>query len=322
MKNKIIIGIDGGASKTLGVIFNDSGKTIAYESCLGTNLSVDEEKSSSRIIKLINTLLRKTTIDIKDISAIGIGLAGASNQNGRERLFGLLDNLQLSDKTIITNDVESIYEFIWNNQKGILLNVGTGVICMAKKGDQFIKVAGKGHDNGDIGSGYWIGKEALLEIGINQSALDKTMQEVLDSALIHYQTNNYESLIKSINEDNERISTIASFAKEVILLASQGNELGIEIIQKATRIIAEYIIEIRDIMEYGHEEIILGGNGSILRNDYFRKELNNALSFDFDDIKWIFSDISVAYAPGILSARINNIKVNKKDLKLNPLKNI
>ena len=256
MKDKIIIGIDGGASKTLGIIFNNRGETIGYESCLGTNLSIDEEKSSNRIIKLINTLLKKTSIDIQDISAIGIGLAGASNENGRERLFGLLDNLRLSDKTIITNDLESIYEFIWNNQKGILLNVGTGVICMAKKKSQFIKVAGKGHENGDIGSGYWIGKEALLEIGTNQSILNDSLKEILYSALEHYQANNYDDLISSINKNDERISMIASFAKKVISLAGEGNELAIEIIQKATRIIAEYIIEIRDIMEYGDKEII------------------------------------------------------------------
>ena len=41
------------------------------------------------------------------------------------------------------------------------------VICTAKKDNNFIKVAGKGHENGDIGSGYWLGREALIEIGLN-----------------------------------------------------------------------------------------------------------------------------------------------------------
>ena len=50
MKDKIIIGIDGGASKTTGVLFSSSGKTLAYQTCQGTNLSIDEESASNRVL--------------------------------------------------------------------------------------------------------------------------------------------------------------------------------------------------------------------------------------------------------------------------------
>ena len=319
MKNKIIIGIDGGASKTSGVIFDSTGKTIAYDSCSGSNLSVDEVKSSNRVISLINKLSEASKINLKDVSAIGIGLAGASNKNGRDRLFGLLDNLNLSDKTLITNDIDSIYEFIWNTRQGILVNVGTGVICVAKKDDKFIRVAGKGHDNGDIGSGYWIGKEALIEIGLDNSE-DNGRKELLLQFLIRNGASNYDSLISDINDSDDKIATIASFAEDVILLAEKGNEFSRIIVQHATRMIAEYIIEIKDIMKYGNENIILAGNGSVLRNDYFRKELKNALSFDFNEIKWIFLDISPAYTSGLLSARLKSIEIDKKSLNKNPIR--
>ena len=319
MKDKIIIGIDGGGSRTSGVIFNDRGETIAHESCLGSNLSVDEVKSSNRVMSLINKLLEKAKISLRDISAIGIGLAGASNKNGRDRLFGLLDTLNLSDKTLITNDIDSIYEFIWNTRQGILVNVGTGVICVAKKDDSFIRVAGKGHDNGDIGSGYWIGKEALIEIGLRNPD-DSENKELLLHFLNRSGASNYDSLISDINESDDKVAIIASFAEDVILLAEQGNEFSRTIVQYATRMIAEYIIEIRDIIEYGNENIILAGNGSVLKNDYFRKELKNALSFDLNEVKWIFLDISPAYTSGLLSARLKGIDIDKKLFNNNPVK--
>jgi len=319
MKDKIIIGIDGGGSRTSGVIFNDRGETIAHESCLGSNLSVDEVKSSNRVMSLINKLLEKAKISLRDISAIGIGLAGASNKNGRDRLFGLLDNLNLSDKTLITNDIDSIYEFIWNTREGILVNVGTGVICVAKKDNSFIRVAGKGHDNGDIGSGYWIGKEALIEIGLRNPD-DSENKELLLHFLNRSGASNYDSLISDINESDDKVAIIASFAEDVILLAEQGNEFSRTLVQYATRMIAEYIIEIRDIIEYGNENIILAGNGSVLKNDYFRKELKNALSFDLNEVKWIFLDISPAYTSGLLSARLKGIDIDKKLFNNNPVK--
>mgnify|MGYP002841504734 CR=1 FL=1 len=116
MQNKYIIGIDGGASKTTGVLFDTRGNTIKYKLTLGTNLSVNEEVSASRVINLINEIIDESNIHYDEISAIGVGLAGASNHTGRERLFGLLDNISLSDRTVITNDVESVYEYIWGNK--------------------------------------------------------------------------------------------------------------------------------------------------------------------------------------------------------------
>ena len=62
---------------------------------------------------------------------------------------------------------------------------------------------------------------------------------------------------------------IASLAEDVIQLGKSGNELARDIIQQATRMIAEYIIEVRDLMKYGDNDIMLAGNGSVLRNDYF-----------------------------------------------------
>ena len=320
MKDKIIIGIDGGASKTSGIVFDTGGNTLAFDTCLGTNLSLDEIKSSNRIMTLINQLIEKAKVNIKDISAIGIGLAGASNKNGRDSLFGLLDNFNLSDKTLITNDIDPIYEYIWNTREGILVNVGTGIICVAKKGDKFIRVAGKGHDNGDLGSGYWIGKEALIEIGLNNFE-DNGSQELLMHFLNRTKTTNYDDLVSAINESEDKISDIASLAEDVITLSEKGNEFSRIIIQHATRLVAEYVIEIRNIIQFGNEDILIAGNGSVLKNNYFRKELNNALSFDFNEINWVFLDISPAYTSGLLSAKLKNINIDKKILSNNnPIK--
>ena len=57
-----LIGIDGGASKTRGVIFNGSGKTLACDLSMGSNLSVYGEKAVERIISMIHNLCEKSNI--------------------------------------------------------------------------------------------------------------------------------------------------------------------------------------------------------------------------------------------------------------------
>ncbi len=319
MKDKIIIGIDGGASKTTGVLFSSSGKTLAYQTCQGTNLSIDEESASNRVLSLINDLCKKSKVDISNIAAVGIGLAGASNKNGRDRLFGLLDNINLSDKSLITNDIDPIYEFIWESDSGILLNVGTGVICVAKKNKDFIRMAGKGHENGDMGSGYWIGKEALIQLGFAENNLNGG-NYLLEKLLDQNNFNNYDELINSFNDSEDKISKIAAIAKSIIKYAEKNNEFCIGIIQHATRLVADYVINLSHEIEVNEKKIIIAGNGSILKNNYFRSELNNALTFDFEEIKWIFLDISPAYTSGILSARLKGFEINKKSLFLNCIK--
>jgi len=317
MKDRYFIGIDGGATKTVGVLFDNNGKTLSSYFVEGSNLSISEEISSRRIINLINKLIENSKIKIDDIYSIGIAVAGASNETGREHLFGLLDNLNLSDKTVITNDVETVYDYIWQSKNGgMLINVGTGVICVGKKNNVFVKIAGNGHDKGDIGSGYWIAKETLLELSYKDSSIDsQDYQSILEAACFHYNVKSYQDLINSINSNPDNISYIASFTKKIIKMAENNeSELAIRLVQHATRVIADYIVELRDTMEYGNQDVILAGHGSVLKNSFFRKELNNALSFEFNDIKWIFLDISAAYTAGLFSARLKDFKIDRKDI--------
>ena len=51
-----IIGIDGGASKTRGILMNEKGETLATAFDKGTNLTVYGEMAAERIINIINAL--------------------------------------------------------------------------------------------------------------------------------------------------------------------------------------------------------------------------------------------------------------------------
>ena len=51
-------------------------------------------------------------------------------------------------------------------------------------------------------------------------------------------------------------------------------------------------------------------NNFIIKNDFYRKSLNDALQFDIKDLHWIFSDISCAYSAGIIAANCKNIDIS------------
>ena len=57
-----------------------------------------------------------------------------------------------------------------------------------------------------------------------------------------------------------------------------------------------------NFLKFNKNNVILAGNGSVIKNDFYRKSLNDALQFDIKDLHWIFSDISAAYGAGMIAA--------------------
>ena len=83
-KKQLIIGIDGGGTKTTCILFDDSGNTVDLINGAGSNLYVFKEKSIIRIMNLIDSILQKNKLNIDDINAFGIAIAGISDFNQKE----------------------------------------------------------------------------------------------------------------------------------------------------------------------------------------------------------------------------------------------
>lgn len=312
--NYNIIGIDGGATNSRGVLFTKTGVTLSTVLDRGTNIALDGESASKRISSMIEHLCEDAAINIEDVDAVGLGLAGASDKDGRDMVFKELDGLKLSRRSIIMNDAEASYEVSCPGGLGILVTVGTGVICIGRNEDSKIcRVAGDGHAQGDIGSGFWIGKKAIMEMALNESSVqgDDDLTQLMTHVLDKFESSDFNLAIEKTMDSEDSVPIIASLAEKIIDFAESGNEMALSIIQEGSSTIAEYILQLVHDLEITINDgsIILAANGSIIRNDFFRKTLNDALQFDFPNIKWTFSNISNAYGAGLLAARLHDVDV-------------
>ncbi len=200
---------------------------------------------------------------------------------------------------------------------GILVTVGTGIICISRNSEgKSIRQAGEGHDQGDVGSGYWIGRQALLNLTLNETSVlgDQDLEEIMSVFLKHVNDEEFQVAMEKLNESDDAVFIIAGLAESIIGLAEKGNEVALSIVQEATHAVSEYIIALTDELDYNESHIVLSGNGSVIRNDFFRKSLNDDLRFNFSDIKWTFSSISPAYGAGILAAKIHDVDIKVSDI--------
>jgi N-acetylglucosamine kinase-like BadF-type ATPase len=167
-----------------------------------------------------------------------------------------------------------------------------------------------------MGSGYWIGKQAILNLSLNETSVigDCDLEEIMAVFLSHIEEKKLQTAIENLNNNKDAVFIIAGIAKSIIELAEQGNEIALSVVQEATHAVAKYIITLTDQLEYNKNNIVLAGNGSIIRNDFFRKSLNEELKFNFSEITWTFSSISSAYGAGILAAQLYDATVKVSDI--------
>ena len=107
---------------------------------------------------------------------------------------------------------------------------------------------------------------------------------------------------------------VASLSTEIINLAANQNEVALSIVQEATTSVADYILELTNKLDYKSKKLNMAINGSIIKNNFFRKALYDALQFDFEELSWIASKISPAYGAAILAAKYKNINIELSEI--------
>ena len=74
---------------------------------------------------------------------------------------------------------------------------------------------GVDYEKGDIGSGYWIGKQILDQIIINEGILniDKELEQLFKIVKKQFGINNLSSLVDAISNEEDSIYNISSLTK-------------------------------------------------------------------------------------------------------------
>ena len=317
MNNQLIIGVDGGGTNTTCTLFDSNGFTIDTIYDKGSNIYVFKEEGIQRILSVIRSILDKNKLNYSDVSAFGLGIAGISDLDSREKLLKELDRIKITKQTLLLSDVEAAYKILCPNNTGILINIGTGIICFARNEEgKNIKEAGHGYDKGDLGSGYWLGKEMFSRLILNEGIAveDHEMNQIFEIIKTKFEVSTFRELYKYIEDNSNIFPYLAFLGEDVIDLAESGNDIALSIVQEGTRYVSEYIKSIAEKMGITNSDVMLSINGSIIKNNFYRNLLEESLQYDFNKIHWISSMLSPAYGAGILASNYKKINLTLADI--------
>lgn len=161
---KLVVGLDGGGTKTKGVLLQETGEILARTAGEASNIqAIGPEKLSKVLHLLVNNLIEKAHIKPDQIDHLYAGLAGAGRQADRDAIGEIIERLHLAKRYTIDTDAAAALSGAFAGGAGIIVISGTGAICFGKSADGAIyRCGGWGYLLGDEGSGYYIGQQAVI----------------------------------------------------------------------------------------------------------------------------------------------------------------
>lgn len=261
----LFIGVDGGATNTIGVAVDENGVVRAYSVTEATNYRhVGLEQTASTLEKLVAKLIRDSGATEAD--GVFFGLAGIDTKRDYELVYKALRSIPKIRSFELRNDTEILYYAATYGRPGIVAISGTGANVYGRNALGEIWRAGDhGHILGDQGSAYYVAVEALRAAMKSydgrgpKTALEERFCEL-------YGVSSLGDLPGVFYTMNQGVSDIASLTKVVVRVAEEGDAVAVRLLEDGAHQLAEAVLAVASKLNMLEEEITVGCGGGMFRN--------------------------------------------------------
>jgi N-acetylglucosamine kinase-like BadF-type ATPase len=241
---RYILGVDGGATKTLAAVLDLHDRTLhlghagpSNEDAVGTRLAV------------------KAILDATDEALAGAGIAHARLASAVVAVAGT-DTASIdrhlhdtrADHWIVVNDVVGAWATATGARPGVGAISGTGSnvfgVGWAHSPEGWVgrtwRAGGWGHLLGDEGSGYWLGAQSIVA-ALHDRDGSGPPTALSDAALEFFRSPSIEALAASVYTTPLTKGEVAAFAVETSRLAHAGDVVARELFARAAKLLGAQI---------------------------------------------------------------------------------
>jgi len=254
-KSPLVLGVDGGGTKSLGLLSDGAGAELARGLVGGSNQNViGTEAAAANLAALILMCCREAGRAPADVDAAVVGLAGAGSGHERKALVEAIHKSLASSGAAavpiaIETDARIALEGAFAGDSGVVVIAGTGSIVIGKTpAGEIRRVGGWGRTLGDEGSGYYLGLRAVkaLTMEFDGTGNAGSLRGALAS---RFDWTTREQVIASVYRGNLDIPSIAPLVLEA---ATAGDTVGLSILKDASALLAHQVSVI--VREFGPRE--------------------------------------------------------------------
>jgi glucosamine kinase len=181
---QIVIGIDGGGSKTHAIVADETGSSLGEATGPGSAVKPGEEDASADIIvEVARAALDKAGMSDVTPRVLCVGVAGAGREQARQALWQAIVSHDVAGDIVVHTDFGIALDDAFGDGPGVLLIAGTGSAAFGRSpAGSTGRCGGWGPIIGDEGSGTWIGRRALSIV--SAAADGRESQTALTGAIL------------------------------------------------------------------------------------------------------------------------------------------
>ncbi|MCS7463738.1 N-acetylglucosamine kinase [Paenibacillus doosanensis] len=247
-RSRRFIGIDGGGTKTSCVIGDESGAVLAVCHGESSNMKSRPWEEVKRVLaELISQAMELSQSEMSDLAGAFLGLAGADRPEDKEPLYAYMKEL-LPEGTPVTihNDAVTVLAAGTWGEAGIVLISGTGSIAYGflPETDTWVRAGGWGYLLGDEGSGYDMGRQALIAV-MRQHDGRGGRTRLTDDVLKRWSLADPNRIITYVYSQPNVRTAIAELARLTLAAAWEGDEAAGQIVARGIDELAELAVTVR-----------------------------------------------------------------------------
>ena len=274
----IVIGIDGGGTKTRAMVADEHGGMIGDVVGPGSAVRPGQADVSAGIIAdVVRDALASCEMTHVVPRVLCVGVAGVGRDAERQDLWQALMEREVAEEIVIHSDFSVALDDAFGDGPGVLLISGTGSVAFGRGPTGLTaRCGGWGPVFGDEGGGAWIGRRALSVVSAASDGREP--ETALTGAIL---------TAAQVNEVSELISwaaqgtpgTLASLAPVVMSVADAGDLRANAIVSLAVEELSLHIRALARSLfvdERAAVPVALSG-GMLRRGTVLRKRLEHRL---------------------------------------------
>lgn len=214
---RYVLGVDGGATKTLAAVLDVGAQTLHLGHGGPSNEdSVGAHAGAGAVIDASREATESAGIELEEIDAAVLAVAGTDTAAIERHVHS-----RAPDSWIVVNDVVGAWATATGAEPGIGVISGTGsnVFGVGPDGRGW-RAGGWGHVLGDEGSGYWLGVRSIAAV-LHDRDESGPKTALSDAALEHFEVQDVDGLVELVYGKPLSKSEIAAFAVQTAKLAEQ-----------------------------------------------------------------------------------------------------
>lgn len=277
----LVVGIEGGGTRTRAWLAEggpDAPVVLARREEGPSNFQRAGAAAVGALVEqLVSGLAREASVPAERISAVGLGLAGVGTPIDRSAVLEALKEASSQRAFEVASDARAALEGATAGKGGVLLIAGTGSIALGVAPDgREGRAGGWGHQLGDEGSGYALGRSFLRRV---TQALDGRLMRSpkLELLRAHLDLPDHEAVAAWIRAHAADTSAVASLAPLVFKDAERGNHSAANLIARAAADLASMARSVQKQLGFWAAAPVVLYGGVLLGNAMYREAVTAAV---------------------------------------------